>query len=649
MRSIVVGIPAVPSGNVLSYATALTRALRDAGADTSLLVTEPGDKITGDDGAAFDRLPQGAFDDLSDQWLGLLRYLEERAPCVYLSNQDWTSACVTPRLSSRVIAVGVLHDDSAAENEQCFRLAAHWNAVVALNDKIRQRVMVEHQMLASRLASVGSAESIGWQETARQYIALFERLEGEIHSGAFRRRRSGAVSPPASAFERYGFSSISRAMRFTNAIPMWPDPPKPVAPSVSPSVAPAVAKLSEHTIVLSIPTGRISGVDVFAVNLARGLAARGYKAEIVKTSPPGPIPDELSIPHDVPVVPLALRPHPTWKERWAALRTHLETRSPCIYVPNYDTRHSCIAPTLKESVRVAGIAHSDDPHHYDHIARLESSWDGVVGVSSHISTFIRRLAPSLESRLVTIPYGVNVPAEFPQSEIRRDPTLRVVYAGRMSRYQKRVMDLVTVGHILRERGVNAEITLAGDGADTPILMQAIPDLVLSRHIRLVGGVSNDTVLKLFSESDIFVLPSSFEGLPVSLLEAMAHGCVPVVTGIPSGIPEVVVHGVNGFIVPVAEPAEMAARLEMLSRDSAMLAGMKRAAYETVRDRGYSIDSMTSRYIEFFEHVVLAPRNKRKGRMKRAPELSRLDQHMPRLPLPIRRAAWSLTARLGGSR
>lgn len=660
MRRIVIGVSDWRRNAACDYSAGLARALAAKGSDVSILVTEPGRSLAPSnvpcaEGVILRSLPRTPYDDWSATWLGLIRDLEENAPTVYLSSQDWTAACVIPRLSTRVITVGLLHDSGRDEQEHCFRLGKYFNAVVAIDPVMRQRVMVEHQVLASRLAAIhhpasspdgeGRDSAYRWDDLAERYLALFDELEANVKSGRFRRRRGKMVHPPARVFEASGKFEVARAVATVNSLPMWPDPPASRGSAPTPAkrrgMRQASRSLKDHRIVLSVPTGRISGVDIFTISLARELVALGYGAEIVQTSPGDRVFDSLPIAGDVPVAVLDLREHPTWPERWRAMRRHLEVRAPCIYVPNYDTRHSCVAPVLSSDVKVVGIAHSDDPHHYDHIARLAPWWDGVVGVSGQITETISKLAPELAPRIRTIPYGVRVPREFAGKPRGAETFLRAVYAGRVTQYQKRALDLLSVGRILQENAARVEITIIGNGPDASTLVSGLPQLALTRHMRWVGSLPNDTVLDVFADSDVFVLPSSFEGLPVSLLEAMAQGCVPVVTASRSGVTEIVEDGVNGFIVPVGDVEAMAERLETLEADDALLLRMRQAAWRTIREGGYRTSEMAAAYVEFLEGVVADPRERIPGRIVRPPELTRLDAHVPRFPLRLRKTVWSL--------
>jgi glycogen synthase len=97
--------------------------------------------------------------------------------------------------------------------------------------------------------------------------------------------------------------------------------------------------------------------------------------------------------------------------------------------------------------------------------------------------------------------------------------------------------------------------------------------------------------------DVFVLLSDHEGLPVALLEAMAHSLVPVVTNIESGNTQVVQDGQNGFVVPVSAIELAVKRLKQFAENEDLLLRMRRAAWQT--SQNFSCAKMVERYLSCF--------------------------------------------------
>ncbi|SHJ30867.1 Glycosyltransferase involved in cell wall bisynthesis [Desulfatibacillum alkenivorans DSM 16219] len=352
-------------------------------------------------------------------------------------------------------------------------------------------------------------------------------------------------------------------------------------------------------VIFSSPTYGLSGVNTAVSNLIRELNRRGHDARLLLTNPTAPDPMPMPAPHDAPAYFLPARPKATLKARQKALLNYLESLAPCIYVPGYDFDHSRICPALSKNVMVCGVVHSDDPAHYDHVQRLGASWNAAVCVSRAIAARVKTDLPDLASRVHVIPSGVAV------TSLRRGPArpgaiLRIIYTGRLIHHQKRIMDLAALAEKLEQRHVPYSLTIIGGGPQAEELKKALATQIKKGVVTMTGTLPNDQVLRHLVEHDALVLTSGFEGTPVSLLEAMAAGCVPVVTDIPSGIPELVEDGVNGFCVPVGDMETFAKRLEFLAHDPELRTKLADQARESIRGSRFSLENVAQAYLDLFD-------------------------------------------------
>jgi glycosyltransferase involved in cell wall biosynthesis len=196
--------------------------------------------------------------------------------------------------------------------------------------------------------------------------------------------------------------------------------------------------------------------------------------------------------------------------------------------------------------------------------------------------------------------------------------------------QKRTQDLPLIAAALRARGIAAEITVIGTGTDDDGTMGT------TDGIHHAGPVSNDEVMRMLSECDVFVLTSSFEGLPVSVLEAMERACVPIVTDIRSGVPQLVENGVNGFVVPVGGIDEFADRIALLSSDPVRLERMRAAARQTVV-QCHDIENVATRFLEMLSAVASDTSVRPRGRIVVPQLLEGVPTRVPALALRLRKA------------
>jgi colanic acid/amylovoran biosynthesis glycosyltransferase len=151
---------------------------------------------------------------------------------------------------------------------------------------------------------------------------------------------------------------------------------------------------------------------------------------------------------------------------------------------------------------------------------------------------------------------------------------RLLYTGRLSA-AKGVPILFQALQQIVSHHPNLVLTLVGDGVDRVALETLAADLKLTPYLKFVGYQSQDAVCQYLLNSDIFVLPSFSEGLPVALMEALAAG-VPVITTAIAGIGELVEDGVNGYLIPPGAVEPLVQRLKQLLDDADLRQRMGKA-------------------------------------------------------------------------
>lgn len=154
--------------------------------------------------------------------------------------------------------------------------------------------------------------------------------------------------------------------------------------------------------------------------------------------------------------------------------------------------------------------------------------------------------------------------------------------------------LLKAFRIIRDK-INAKLLIIGEGPYEQRIKDIISELKLDNDVYMLGF--QDNPFKYIARSDVFVLSSLSEGLPSSIIEAMALGIPVVATNCPSGPSEIIRDRINGFLVPVGEPEKLASKVLFLSqndelRHSISIEASKRAQY-------FSIETMCALYKEYF--------------------------------------------------
>lgn len=195
-------------------------------------------------------------------------------------------------------------------------------------------------------------------------------------------------------------------------------------------------------------------------------------------------------------------------------------------------------------------------------------------------------------RIVLIQNSVKVPDSVPDKV--HDGPLNVLYVGRGTE-EKRVHLVGQAAAICATEGIAAHFTLVGD------VTNAVPR-GLHQYCTFTGEISDGIKMaELYSAAHLLVLTSSREGFPLVIMEAMAHGVVPVTTGV-GGIPEHVVHGTTGFLLHEDEgilPQEIARIIGGLLDRRVMLEMMSRTVHQYSKDN-FDSRSFCKKYRELLE-------------------------------------------------
>lgn len=209
--------------------------------------------------------------------------------------------------------------------------------------------------------------------------------------------------------------------------------------------------------------------------------------------------------------------------------------------------------------------------------------DAVVCVSDFTrGQLFLQIPPAIWPRAEVIRCGIDL-AEWrfaPRARESGPPT--IVAIGRLSA-EKGFSVLLDAMAALRDAGVAARLVLVGDGPERPALEAAIAAHRLGDRVTLAGELPPDAVRARLREADIFCLPSFSEGLPVSIMEAMAAG-VPVVATWIAGIPELAENGVTALTVPPARADALADALQRLIEGPALAERLATAARARVEER-----------------------------------------------------------------
>ena len=361
-------------------------------------------------------------------------------------------------------------------------------------------------------------------------------------------------------------------------------------------------------LIVDLPVG---GAEIQLLNLVRHLDRDRYSPVVLCIGKNGPIGEEIA-KEGVPVTELGLLRKGGGDRRIVTLLREFLRREKISLVHShlYHANYFGRLAAFRERIPAVCTIHNTYAHPKIH-RRLINRWLArktarIIAVSGPVREDIIRYDGVDPSKVVVIPNGVD-PGRFdiPLTRVEARERLGIPAehfiigtVGRLEE-QKGLRYLVDAVRMLRERGKNAFLLVAGSGREEVRLREQATRGGIEDAVFFLGARRD--VPDLYRAMDVFALSSLWEGGPITLLEAMASG-LPVVATPVGFVPEVVRDGVNGFLVPARDPAMLGEALWRVREDPVRAAEIGREGRETVRDR-YTHRHLAEKVMAVYEEVL----------------------------------------------
>lgn len=232
------------------------------------------------------------------------------------------------------------------------------------------------------------------------------------------------------------------------------------------------------------------------------------------------------------------------------------------------------------------------PDQTDHLFRIigpaaQRIWRDAATATA-VSSFVQQLAEkSYQRKVERILNGIDLSDATPPSSLNE--VRHFVFAGRFNA-QKRPEFLIDA--LAKLQSTNWRFTMIGDGPLMPAVRERVNHHGLGKRVILTGWLDAAGVEGVLKSADIFLLPSSSEGLPVAAIEALKYGLAIAASDIP-GVWDIVEDGVNGFRLPLESLNTWAAQLDQLLQSPDRLVSMKEASFAKARD--FDLDHIAGQY------------------------------------------------------
>lgn len=228
---------------------------------------------------------------------------------------------------------------------------------------------------------------------------------------------------------------------------------------------------------------------------------------------------------------------------------------------------------------------------------LFRNYDRIITVDKHFRNLASKLGYPTD-RITYIPNGVELERFSPG--VNRGRSANFLFVGRLVA-QKGLEYLVRASALLKKKGLDFSVDIVGDGPLNDDIRKLVHELGVEDCVRFLGYVSDDALPRIYSEADIFVLPSVWEGLPLTILEAWASE-LPVIATNVGGIGDVSVHAENALVVPSGDVEAFAEAMEQLISDTSLRKKLGKNGRELV-ESGYTWKRVAERTMEVYEQLL----------------------------------------------
>lgn len=366
--------------------------------------------------------------------------------------------------------------------------------------------------------------------------------------------------------------------------------------------------------IISTPFPPEEGIGNYAYNLASKLIERGHEVTIVTRGSPrskrhirvGCL-DTFRVTF-LPIYPFHVHLHGFFLHKF--LNKHRA---------NFDLvhLHSPLVPAIKRILPSIATIHTPVKVGVRHIETVDA-----ISIAIKLQSFVsyqieKRL---FESNLITVvsrsvanalqEYGINpsnvvvlgnaVDEELFRPTPNNQPEPYVLYVGRLS-HRKGLFDLIDAIRIVCGRNPQVKFVLVGKGPLMSHLNALVLKLKLGKKVQFLGFVSKHRLISLYQNASVFVIPSHYEGMPTTLLEAMSCA-LPVVATAVSGNLDAITNGKNGLLVPPKSPTSLANAIERILYDKIVARDLGARARETV-EQGYTWDIVASKVEKCYKSLI----------------------------------------------
>lgn len=198
-----------------------------------------------------------------------------------------------------------------------------------------------------------------------------------------------------------------------------------------------------------------------------------------------------------------------------------------------------------------------------------------------------------EEKVIVLPNAIEVPKRIKEKEAGQ----KLLFLGRLCK-EKGIRELLEAVSELKQKYAELELYLGGVWVDSEL--KELADKY-REFVYQLGWIDREEKEKYLQECNIFVLPTYFEGLPMSLLEGMVYGCACIASEV-GGIPQVIDHGVDGILIQPKNKEELKMALSELLQDFSLQQKLGEAGRNKV-EQEFELSKSVDRLVNIYQDLM----------------------------------------------
>ena len=206
-----------------------------------------------------------------------------------------------------------------------------------------------------------------------------------------------------------------------------------------------------------------------------------------------------------------------------------------------------------------------------------------------------------------INYGIETKVEvlfngvyLPKINLYKSKNKNITFLGRLTE-EKGFFDLLKIAKVLnKDNNMKIDFNIGGSG-DTEYINHLVTDYGIEENINLNGWVNSVEKDEILQNTGIFILPSYFEAMPMSILEAMSYG-IPIITTNVGGIPAIIEQGINGYMREPGDIDSMVNDIKQILYNDEFRCELSKNSYYKIKQH-FSMEKQNKELIKLYKSII----------------------------------------------